>query len=98
VETSWREVDKVGVYGNEWKYFENRDGWNGLNPFELQAVSVRENGLLTDEILTNPGLAERLREALRSWEEKFPRAESTSPIAGPSEEEVEQLKSLGYFD
>ena len=96
-ETNWREVDKIAAYGRHWKYIENRDEWGGVNKFELQQMGLVENGLLTDQIQNHGQIAEELKLALYDWEQSFPRAEPTSPVAEPTEEEVKQLKSLGYF-
>jgi arylsulfatase A-like enzyme len=96
-ETNWRNVEKIAVYGDEWKYIENRDEWEGVNPFELQRVGVKENGKLTDVVEIHGDDAEGLREFLRWWEAEYPRAESTQPSEDPSDEELKQLRSLGYI-
>jgi arylsulfatase A-like enzyme len=96
-ETNWRNVEKAAAYGEKWKYIENRDDWEGVNPFELQRVGVKENGKSTDEIVAYGDEAERLREFLRRWEAVYPRIESTQPVEDPSDEELEQLRSLGYI-
>jgi arylsulfatase A-like enzyme len=96
-ETNWKDVDKIAAYTSEWKYIENRDGWEGVNPFELQHAGIVENGALTDSIYSNPGEAERLKMFLKQWERSFPRAERTQPYGLPTDAEIEQLKSLGYM-
>lgn len=96
-ETNWKDVDKIAAYTSEWKYIENRDAWEGVNPFELQRDGIVENGALTDSIYGNPGEAERLKAFLEEWESRFPRAERTQPYDLPTNAEIEQLKSLGYM-
>jgi arylsulfatase A-like enzyme len=96
-ETNWKNVDKIAAYTSEWKYIENRDGWEGVNAFELQAAGIVEDGAVTDSIYGNPGEAERLRTFLKEWELRFPRAERTQPAGLPTDAEIEQLKSLGYM-
>ncbi len=96
-ETSWKDVEKIAAYTWEWKYIENRDGWPGVNPYELQARGVVENGALTDSIYSNPGEAEHLDALLAEWERRHRRAETTQPRGLPTDAEIEQLKSLGYM-
>lgn len=97
-ETNWKIVDKIAVYSDEWKYFENRDDWPGVNPQELQRMGVRENGRTTDSIDDRGNVARALKRYLDGWEKIYPKADSTSnPRKRPSKEEIEQLKSLGYI-
>lgn len=96
-ETNWKDVDKIAAYTPDWKYIENRDGWEGVNPFELQASGVVEDGVLTDCIDSNPGEAEKLQAFLKEWERSHSRAERTQPHDLPTDAEIEQLKSLGYM-
>jgi arylsulfatase A-like enzyme len=96
-ETNWQQVDKIAAYTGEWKYIENRDGWGGVNPFELQRAGILENGTVTDSVQDYTAEAERLKLYLREWERRFPRAERRQPQGIPSDAEIEQLKSLGYM-
>ena len=95
-ETNWREVDKIAAYDDEWRYIENRDGWEGVNSLELQRTGIVENGKFTGQVEVYGDEAERLSDFLLWWEERHPRAESTQPPEDPSEEELDQLRSLGY--
>jgi arylsulfatase A-like enzyme len=97
-ETNWRNVNKIAAYGDTWKYIENRDGWRGVNPYELQRIGGPENGSLTDQIGAYPEVVEGLRRALEAWEARFAMTEAIQPAGEPSEREVEQLKSLGYIE
>lgn len=97
-ETSWKIVEKIAVYSDEWKYFENRDDWPGVNPQELQSMAVRENGMKTDAIDEHGDVARALKRYLDEWEKLYPKADSSSsPRKRPTKEEIEQLKSLGYI-
>jgi arylsulfatase A-like enzyme len=96
-ETNWRNVNKIAAYGEDWKYIENRDGWKGVNPYELQRIGRTENGALTDQIGAYPEIVESLRSSLEGWEARIERMEAIQPAGGPSEKELEQLKSLGYI-
>jgi arylsulfatase A-like enzyme len=96
-ETNWRDVDKIAVYSEDWMYIENRDGWKGVNEFELQRIGAPQNGRATDRINARPEIAERLRQAMAEWEERWKPAPAVEPVAGPSDEETDQLKSLGYI-
>jgi arylsulfatase A-like enzyme len=97
-ETSWRDVDKIAVYSDHWKYFENYDHWQGVNIFELQAAGIRENGKLTDKIHDFPALAKKLKGILYQWKKKFPKVKATQPVKKPGQKETDQLKSLGYLN
>lgn len=96
-ETNWRNVDKIAVYTDGWKYIENRDNWPGVNPKELQLQGGLENGVLTDQISNQPEVASHLERGLSSWEKIFPKGHATASKAQPSNKEVEQLRSLGYL-
>jgi arylsulfatase A-like enzyme len=97
-ETNWKIVDKIAVYSDEWKYFENRDDWPGVNPQELQSTQTRENGVRTDSINEHGDVARALKRYLDVWEKLYPKADSsTTPRKRPTKEEIEQLKSLGYI-
>ena len=97
-ETNWNNVDKIGVYSDSWKYIENRDRWPGVNPFELQAIGVRENGILTDRIGTEPEITRELEKYMNLWEDLYTKVDSSSySEKRPSKQELEQLKALGYI-
>ena len=96
-ETNWRNVDKIAVYSDEWKYIENRDGWEGVNPYELQPMGIKEEGKLTDRIHDEIEISEKMQESLVAWERAFPRAGNTAPSHAVTEREIDQLKSLGYL-
>jgi arylsulfatase A-like enzyme len=96
-ETSFRRAEKVAAYSDLWRYIENRDGWGGVNDLELQSAGGMENGVHTDQIELNPEEAGRLKAALQEWESRFRRVSSVQPGEAPSEEVIEQLKSLGYI-
>lgn len=98
-ETDYRHHSKIGVYGPEWKYFENRDRPHhpGLREQELQRIGVREDGIVTDEILDSPEIAERLRAYLHQWEAQHPKAPPTPCSSQSSPEVIEQMKAIGYL-
>jgi len=96
-ETYYRGADKIAVYGPEWKYIENRDGHQGTNPHELQRRGLREDGVRTDMIRERSEERIPRKRYLDDWEEKYVKAEPTGPVKGPSEEEIRQLRSLGYL-
>lgn len=97
-ETNWRKVNKIAVYSDNWKYFENRDNWNGVNINELQPMGLRENGILTDKILEYREIGKEMKRLLSQWEKQYKRAKRTFPQGTLSKKEVEQLKSLGYLN
>lgn len=96
-ETNWRDADKISVYSDKWKYIENRDNWEDVNAFELQEMSTKENGRLTDKIAEFPDTALLHKTFLSQWEERFQKAKASQPLNSLNQKEIEQLKSLGYI-
>ncbi|MCP4645066.1 MAG: sulfatase [bacterium] len=96
-ETQYRKYDKVGVYGREWKLFDNRDGHWGVNPLELQRVGVTENGKRTDCVKGHPEIAEKLRAHMAAWEAAHPRVPATPCTRDLTDAEREQLEAIGYL-
>ena len=96
-ETYYRGADKIAVYGPEWEYIENRDRHRGTNPYELQRRGVRENGVSTDMIGERGEKSVPRKKYLDDWEERYVKAAPADPAEGPSEEEIRQLRSLGYL-
>ena len=67
VETQYDGVDKIGVYTEAWKYFDNRDGQPGVNRRALHPTGSTEDSKLTDvagdheEGVAHPGRRESSR-------------------------------------
>ncbi len=97
-ETNWRNVEKIALYSDRWKYIENRDNWDGVNRYELQPMGIKENGIKTDRIEYEPGIAEEMKGFLRAWEKAHPKTPPTLLEHNPSLEEIRQLRSLGYLN
>jgi arylsulfatase A-like enzyme len=97
-ETNWRKVNKISVFGKEWKYFENRDGWLSLNKRELHPFGITEDGKLTDKLSENTDIGKRFKHILHKWEKRFKPAKPAYPEGKLSKEEIKQLKSLGYLN
>lgn len=97
-ETNLRKVNKIAVYSSNWKYFENRDQGQGVNPRELHSVGITENGKLTDKIHKEKEVGKKMKRLLYQWEKKYKRANRTFPQGQLSEKEIQQLKSLGYLN
>lgn len=96
-ETNWRKVNKIAIYSDNWKYFENRDKWKGVNKWELQPVGINENGKITDKISDEVELGKKMKKLLYQWEKRYKRAKRTFPRGKISKKEIEQLKTLGYL-
>ncbi|MBI2840559.1 MAG: sulfatase [Acidobacteria bacterium] len=97
-ETYFQGSNKIAVHSDQWRYIENRDGQEGVNKLELQPIGVKEDGMLTDKIRGNEGIHGELRRYLESWELFFPRLEGIPADPEFREEEIKQLKALGYLD
>jgi arylsulfatase A-like enzyme len=96
-ETLLRKNDKLGVYSDSWKYFENRDGQQGTAPREIQAKGINENGAATNELAEHRVEAAKMEAYLRNWESAHPKAKAVRPEGGLPKGHIEQLKALGYF-
>jgi arylsulfatase A-like enzyme len=98
VETHFRGTFKLGVYGERWKLFHNRDHYPNVNPVELQRVGSAENGVLSDEAELHPEIVRQLAAHLARWETENPPAEPIELGDGLSQEMIDQLRSLGYLE
>ena len=98
VETSWRTINKLGVYYGKWEYFQNRDKLKGLDPAELQLITDFENGSKTNRIFDFPEVAKKMKIILKNWLENFPKSKRINPNEKISKKEIEQLKTLGYIN
>ncbi len=97
-ETEFRDFEKIGVYSETWKYFDNRDEHPGLNRYALQAVGKPEIGQTTDQIAQHQDEAARLRAYLKEWESRFPKMPVTPMAEALSPEMREQLEAIGYIN
>lgn len=99
-ETRWRKkVNKSAAINGEWYYVENRDGWPGTAPKELQPARGPQDGAKTDLSQSQSAEAAKLKSALDAWELTLPKPKQDvekkeAPI---SSDEIKQLKSLGYL-
>lgn len=96
-ETEFHKSNKIAVYDDEWIYIENRDAHKTLNPRELQQRGGGENGALTDLLASNAAAAAPLREYLAQWENDHPKSPPTRQNATLSNDERQQLESIGYL-
>jgi len=96
-ETEFRDYQKIGAYGTEWKYFENHDQHKGLPRRELQKIGVKENGTLTDQRESQREESRRMRRFLREFEDRFQRRPPTLRSSSLTEGEIEQLEAIGYL-
>jgi arylsulfatase A-like enzyme len=97
-ETMMQSANKVAVYGKDWKYIENRDGWKWLPPTELQAKGGGEQGAATSKLDQQPEEAKGLKGELSAFESGY----SARPAQVPDEDkltkgELDRLRSLGYI-
>jgi arylsulfatase A-like enzyme len=98
VETQFQSADKIGVYSQDWEYFENRDGHSGTRPSALHRVGVKEDGIRTDVARRFPEVARDLGLHLQRWEGEHPKAEPTLRTRELPPSQREQLRELGYLE
>jgi arylsulfatase A-like enzyme len=96
-ETQFKVADKLGVYSDSWKYFENLDDHVGTAPREIQAKGGNENGAATNKLAEHTAEAAAMEAYLRSWKATHPEAKRLRAGEGLSKENIEQLKALGYL-
>jgi arylsulfatase A-like enzyme len=97
-ETYRPKAAKIAVYDTEWKYFENRDGWPGLGPRELQAVGQREVGPFTDRIELHADIPVELCAYLEQWERDHHKADPVYNDGRLPQGLMARLKHLGYVE
>lgn len=98
IEIELSPSEKIGVYTPAWKYFENRDGHEGTNPFELQVFGSVENGAKTDVGSLHADIMRKLKTAVSDWERSHPKAAPAEQGKDMSPIELEQLRALGYIE
>ena len=96
VETYYRKYRKAGVYSAEWIYVENRDDHKGVNAVELQSRDTKANGKKTDRSAEFPDIVSQMQRKLQKWESEHPEELPTPYSTGISDQEIEQLESIGY--
>lgn len=103
-ESYLRDLEKISIETEEWRYIENRDQANTanaqrgqLNPAALQKIGSAQNGKATDQIENYPDVASSLRERLRTWEQAYPKSDPSVCSEPISDEERDQLESIGYW-
>ena len=97
-ESAFRGHDKSAVVGPGWRYYVHRDGHDGLDPEELQAVGEPEIGASTNKVEDNPEIANAMKRYFETWEAEHPRRKPTTIEGDVSAQELEQLQSLGYLN
>jgi len=97
IETQFRGRNKIGLYSEHWKYFENRDGEPGLNRRELHPQGVMENGMTSDVGARHPQLMRQFSAEIETWERRHPRTGPSVRDSLTSMEE-QQLRALGYLE
>ena len=96
-ETYFQEAKKQSVYSASWNFYNNMDGWKGMDPTELQQAGQPELGARSNQIERHPGEAEKLEAFLRTWERQDPKADPLDNGNLP-DELIEQLRAIGYLD
>lgn len=97
VETTFRDSDKIAIYGDDFAYVVNRDSHAGTSPVELQPNRKPVDGSSTDLAAERPDAAEPLARELAAWERSHRREPPTLNPERPSERQIEQLRALGYL-
>jgi arylsulfatase A-like enzyme len=97
-ETFLRGRDKAAVYSEEWRYYDNTDRHPGTARFELQVAGHPEDGQRTSVLLTYKDTAIEMHEFLKAWRTKHPPAAPLQHKQAVSNEEMRQLRALGYVE
>ncbi len=95
-ESYFRECNKIAVFTKEGKYFEHRDQWPGVDAIEYYPRSMRENGSVNNQILYHVQTSDTYSAWLQTWEKSVIKRPPESNADAISEEELEQLRALGY--
>jgi arylsulfatase A-like enzyme len=96
-ETYFQEAKKQSVYSAGWNFYNNMDGWKGMDPTELQHARAPELGARSNRIAQHRDEAEKLGAFLRAWEHQHPKADPLDNGSLP-DELIEQLRAIGYLD
>ena len=63
-----------------------------------RTIGILENGTKTDRVNQQRQMADTLRNFLSRWEKEHPRATPVPPTRALSQEEIDQLKAIGYLN
>jgi arylsulfatase A-like enzyme len=97
-ETFLRGRDKAAVYSDEWRFYDNTDKHPGTARFELQVAGHPEDGRRTSVALPYKDQATEMNDFLKAWRKKHPPAAPLEHKQPLSDEELEQLRALGYIE
>jgi arylsulfatase A-like enzyme len=97
-ETWMRGHDKAAVYGEGWRYYCNPDGQRGTALHELQIAGRPERGEATSVLDENRAKADEMDAYLKAWRKRYPPAPTIPRQQAVSQQELEQLRALGYVD
>jgi arylsulfatase A-like enzyme len=89
---------KAAVYGEGWRYYEHYDGHEGTARRELQVAGGPENGRRTSVLESIRPKADEMRTFYREWARQRPPAPQKPFKKAISDEELEQLRALGYVE
>ena len=96
VETRFRNVHALGVYGDEFAYVENRLPLQGTRTVELHRLGGTQDGAVSDKAARFPTVVKALKKHLDEWEQAHAWAEPSLLGQELPSEELEQLRALGY--
>jgi len=96
VETEFRGAKKIGVYGSRLKFIDNIVPQRGAERLETQENFIDEDGSRTDVGEEERDERARMRRYLEAWMASHPRAPRWEAPSGPTEDEVNQLRAIGY--
>jgi arylsulfatase A-like enzyme len=97
-ETFLRRRDKAAVYGEGWRFYDNTDEHPGMGRFELQVAGHPEDGRRTSVLGSYKHQAAEMNEFLKAWRTKHPPAAPQRHKQAVSNEEMEQLRAIGYVE
>ena len=98
VETKFRNAHAIGVYGDKYMYVENRKPLPGTAPVELQRMGAIQDGAATNVAGLHADVVSDLKRHLNAWEKEHPWAPPTMLGQELKQEELDQLRALGYAE
>ncbi len=97
VESYFKGADIRAIYGKHFIYIETPKPNKGHDKKEVQPRGEPQNGTRTNQYDRRPNVVRGMSRHLEQWQKDNPKADPTPIQRDVSNEEIEQLKSIGYL-